>query len=231
MARRPQSVTIAQVIIYIVSVLAALAVVSMIGLGVAGIVTGATMAGSAAGTDAAGFAGAFGGLIGLFAGAALVQGIVSAAFVALWLWAAAALGRASRAARIVVTVLCSIDVALGFVLLVASGSVRGIEPAFVAIVAVPGLLILLLWGPADSREYFAGRRPAGIPWQEGPRPPSAPSSPPAGVAFAPRMHPEPITTPLRLAPVCGRCGTVGTPGGAFCGGCGSPTSPVRHARA
>ena len=68
MARRPQSVTIAQVIIYIISVLAALGALAMIGLGVTGMLSGATMAGSVADSDSAGLAGAFGGLIGLFAG-------------------------------------------------------------------------------------------------------------------------------------------------------------------
>ena len=97
---RPGTVTAAQVIIWVLNVIAALGALAMVVLGILGLVGGASVAASASGTDASGIGAAFGGLIGIFSGGLIVIGVISLAFVGLWFWIATALGRGSRAARI-----------------------------------------------------------------------------------------------------------------------------------
>jgi hypothetical protein len=225
------SVTAARVIIYICAGFAALAGLATTGLGVIGLVSGAAVATSSSGTDSAPFASLFGGLIGLFAGYLLIQGIITLAFSGLWFWAATALGRASRAARVVVTVLCGLDIAFGLAVLAIATTERADGSVFLAVlglIALPALLIVLLWGPASARQFFRPTPlvPLAPAWGPTGWAPPAPQSPPVGI---PAVQGEPVTTPMRLPVLCGRCRPALVPGAAFCGGCGTPTTAGRSA--
>jgi hypothetical protein len=173
---RPGTVTAAQVIIWIVSTIAALGSVLLLALGVIGLVSGASVAASAAGSEASGLGAAFGGLIGFFSGGLVVVAVISLAFVGLWFWIASALGRGSRAARIVATIFCGLDLAWGLLALVTALGDRDGMPILAALLAlvVPATLVALLWGAESSRRFFDGAVP--VPGQGGP----APMSPPAG---------------------------------------------------
>lgn len=180
---RPGTVTAARVIIWIIATIGALGGVLMLALGVIGLVSGASVAASAAGTGSSGLGTAFGGLIGVFSGGLIVVAVVSLAFVGLWFWIASALGRASRAARVVATVLCGIDLAWGLIALVGSLADRDGVPVLAALLTlvIPAVLIALLWGAENSRRFFDGA--AAVPVQSGP----APMSPPAGFG-APQQY-------------------------------------------
>jgi hypothetical protein len=176
---RPGTVTAAQAIIWVLAVLGALGSALMLVLGVVGLVSGASVAAGASGTEASGLGAAFGGLIGFFAGGLIVVAVISLAFVGLWCWIAVALGRASRPARIILTVFCGIDLVWGLLMLLAAASdedmVTGIVPALV-LLAIPATLMGLLWGSESSRRFFAGVPSAYTP---------APVSPPVGFAQPP----------------------------------------------
>jgi hypothetical protein len=216
----PPPVTAARVIIYVISAFSTLWAVAQIVFGVVGLASGASLVTGSAGTRSSEIGSLFGGLVGALSGLAVVGGLVSLAFVGLWAWAATALGRASAAARIVVTILCGIPVVLLLILqFAAAADGSGSSSAFVVGVAgsVPGLIIILLWAPTSSRSYFAPHRIA---------PPVARRAVPL-----PRLETEPVTTPLRRPTLCARCRTAVVPGGAFCGGCGTPVAtrvPVRR---
>jgi hypothetical protein len=177
--RRPGTVTAAQAIIWVIAVLGALGSALVLVLGVVGLVSGASVAAGAAGTDASGFGAAFGGLIGFFSGGLIAVGVISLALAGLWCWIAVALGRASRAARIVLSVFCGIDIAWGVLMLLAAVSdsdlATGTLPALV-LLAIPATLMGLLWGSESARRFFD---PA--PSAYGP----APVSPPVGFAQPP----------------------------------------------
>ncbi|NMO90379.1 hypothetical protein [Actinomycetospora sp. TBRC 11914] len=168
--------TAAQVIIWVVSAIAALGSALLLVLGVVGLVSGASVAASAAGTESSGLGTAFGGLIGFFSGGLIVIAVISLAFVGLWFWIASALGRGSRPARIVATVFCGIDLAFGLIALVGSLADRDGAPVLGGLLGlvIPAVLMALLWGAESSRRFFDGA-PA-VPTQGGP----APMSPPAG---------------------------------------------------
>jgi hypothetical protein len=169
-------VTAAQVIIYVLNTIAALGSALLLVLGIVGLVSGASVAASAAGTEASQFGAAFGGILGFLSGGLVVLAVISLALVGLWFWIAVALGRGSRAARIVATIFCAIDLAWGLVALVGSlGDGDGV-PLLAALLAlvVPATLIALLWAAESSRRFFDGV-PA-VPVQGGP----APMSPPIG---------------------------------------------------
>ena len=174
---RPGTVTAAQVIIWVLGALGAVGGGLVLVLGVVGLVSGASVAAGAAGTEASGLGAAFGGLIGVFSGGLVVAGVLSLAVVGLWFWIASALGRASRAARIVATLLCGLDVVWGLFALVGSLADRAGAAALGALrlLAIPATLMGLLWGAESSRRFFDGM-PVGLPAQRGP----APMSPPAG---------------------------------------------------
>ena len=176
---RPGTVTAAQAIIWVIAVLGALGSALLLVLGVVGLVSGASVAAGAAGTEASGFGAAFGGLIGFFSGGLIVVAVISLAFVGLWCWIAVALGRASRGARIVLTVFCGIDIAWGLLMLLLAASdsdmVTGVVPALV-LLAIPATLMGLLWGSQSARRFFDH-----VPSAYGP----APMSPPVGFVQPP----------------------------------------------
>lgn len=232
---RPGPVTAAQVIIWVVAGLSAIGAAAMIVLGIVGLISGATVASRASSEGASGLGGALGGAIGLFAGGLIVIGVIWAAFIVLWFWLASALGKASRAAQIITTVLCGLDVLWGLFMLVsvagARGAAAGLLPAIVTL-AVPATIILLLWAPESSRRYFDGV-PAMVPgaWHSSTpmgQPYAAqqyPMSPPVGFAN-PRVagpHVDDATTgPISLpAPRCGTCQAEVKAGSGSCSSCGS----------
>jgi hypothetical protein len=246
---RPGTVTAAQAIIWVLAVLGALGSALLLVLGVVGLVSGASVAASASGTEASGFGAAFGGLIGFFAGGLIVVAVISLAFVGLWCWIAAALGRASRPARIVLTVLCGIDLLWGLIALVgglADGEGAPLLGALL-LLAIPATLMGLVWGPVSSRRFFDGvcapapmSPPVGFPQPQGPMSPPAgmprpPFAPPqhghAGYGrspFDPQSYPEGATGPLRLPSMrCRTCQAEMVPGWAHCGACGAPAQPQR----
>lgn len=253
MGVRAPSVTVARVIIYIVAALGALGGLAMLGLGVVGLVSGASVASRAAGSDAEALGGLFGSLIAAFAGVALVVGVFQLVVSGLWFWVATALGRGSRAAQVVATVLCGLDVVFGLLatLIAATNDEAGSAGlALLFAVALPGTIIALLWAPASARAFFATPRavvggPVGPAWQAPPpawhqqpgwapqqtwaRPGPAPLSPPVGVPAPVARHAaaddaDPVTTPTRLPALCARCGTTLAPAAAHCGACGAPTA-------
>ena len=241
---RPGTVTAAQVIIWVVSALAALGSLLMLVLGVIGLVSGASVASSAAGTEASGLGTAFGGLIGFFSGGLIVVAVISLAFVGLWFWIASALGRGSRAARVVATVFCGIDLVWGLIALLGSLADRGGAPVLAALLAlvIPATLMALLWGAESSRRFFDGVPSSATP---------APMSPPVGFAqpqygrpqydrpqygrppfpqqqWSRQQFPEGVTAPMRLpAPRCGTCQAELHQGWAHCGACGASVTPPR----
>lgn len=231
---RPGTVTAAQVIIWVLSALAALGSLLMLVLGVIGLVSGASVAASAAGTEASGFGAAFGGLIGFFSGGLIVVAMISLAFVGLWFWIASALGRGSRAARVVATVFCGIDLVWGLIALLGSLADRGGAPVLAALLAlvIPATLMALLWGAESSRRFFDGVPSSATP---------APVSPPVGFAqpqygqpqfpqqqWSRQQFPEGVTAPMRLpVPRCGTCQAELHQGWAHCGACGAPVTPPR----
>jgi hypothetical protein len=248
---RPGTVTAAQAIIWVLAVLGALGGVGLLVLGVVGLVGGASVAAGAAGTDASGFGAAFGGLIGFFAGGLIVVAVISLAFVGLWCWIASALGRASRPARIVLTVLCGIDLLWGVVALlggIAEGDGAPLLGALV-LLAIPATLMGLVWGSESSRRFFDGGSaytPAPMSPPVGFARPQGPISPPAGMArppfapqrqpshpgygrppFDPQSYPEGVTAPLRVTARCRTCQSELRPGWAHCGTCGAPVQPPR----
>jgi hypothetical protein len=246
---RPGTVTAAQAIIWVLAVLGALGSALLLVLGVVGLVSGASVAASASGTEASGFAAAFGGLIGFFAGGLIVVAVIGLAFVGLWCWIAAALGRASRPARIVLTVLCGIDLLWGLIALVGGVADGEGAPLLGALLmlAIPATLMGLVWGSESSRRFFDGVRapapmspPVGFPQPQGPmsppagmaRPPSVPPQPgrhqQGQQPFRPQSHPEGVTAPLRLPSMrCRTCQAEMVPGWAHCGACGTPAQPQR----
>ncbi|MDT7743449.1 MAG: hypothetical protein QOE59_2527 [Actinomycetota bacterium] len=225
---RPGSVTAAQVIIWILAVLGALGAGLMLVVGVIGLVSGVSVAASGAGSEVSGLAGAFGGLISMFSGAIVVGAVISLAFVGLWIWIAVALGRASRAARVVLTVFCALDAVWGLLALVVAAAEQEAAPVLAAVLllAIPGTLMGLLWGSESARQFFDG-----VPAMSAPRYAPAPMSPPVGVP-RPRMaqprFPEAATAPLRLPSMrCRTCQSEMRPGWAQCGACGTPVQPPR----
>ena len=176
---RPGTVTAAQAIIWVFAVLGALGSALLLVLGIVGLVSGASVAAGAAGTEASEFGAAFGGLIGFFSGGLIVVAVISLAFVALWCWIAVALGRASRGARVVLSVFCGIDIVWGVLMLLLAASdsdmVTGVVPALV-LLAIPATLMGLLWGSQSARRFFDH-----VPSAYGP----APMSPPVGFVQPP----------------------------------------------
>lgn len=246
---RPGTVTAAQAIIWVLAVLGALGSALLLVIGVVGLVSGASLAASASGTEASGFGAAFGGLIGFFAGGLIVVAVIGLVFVGLWCWIAAALGRASRPARIVLTVLCGIDLLWGLIALVgglADGEGAPLLGALLML-AIPATLMGLVWGSESSRRFFDGvRAPAPMSPPVGFPQPQGPMSPPAGMArppfvppqhghtayahspFDPQSYPEGATAPLRLPSMrCRSCQAEMVPGWAHCGACGAPAQPQR----
>ena len=132
---RPGTVTAAQVIISILAVLGAVGAGPMLVVGVLGLVSGVSVAASGAGSEASGLAGAFGGLISMFSGAIVVAAVISLAFVGLWIWIAVALGRASRAARVVLTVFCALDGVWGLLAVVVALTEQEAAPLLVCCAA------------------------------------------------------------------------------------------------
>jgi hypothetical protein len=246
---RPGPVTAAQVIIRVLAVIGAIGAALMIVLGIVGLVGGAAVASKASSAGAAGLGGAVGGLIGIFSGGFIVLGLISAAFVVLWFWLASALGKASRVAQIITTVLCGLDLLSGFFMLISAAGDReaaaGVLPA-ILMLAIPAAIIALLWAPESSRRYFEGVRtvPPMAPMAQGawrPQYPAGqypaqqhPMSPPVGFATPQAPNPQTddaLTGPIRLpAPRCGTCQAELTTGWGFCGTCGAsvqqPQRPV-----
>ncbi len=177
---RPGTVTAAQVIIWVLCAFSALGSALLVVLGIIGLVSGASVAASAAGSDASELGAGIGGLIGFFSGGLLVIGVISLVFVGLWFWIAAALGRASKPARIVLTIFCAIDLLWGVIALVGSLAEREGAPLLggVLLLAIPATLMALVWGSEASRRFFDGVPSAYSP---------APMSPPVG--FAQPQHP------------------------------------------
>ena len=247
---RPGTVTAAQAIIWVLAVLGALGGVGLLVLGIVGLVSGASVAAGSAGTQAAGFGAAFGGLIGFFAGGLIVVAVISLAFVGLWCWIASALGRASRAARIVLTVFCGIDLLWGVVALLGGLADRDGASLLVSLLllAIPATLMGLVWGSESARRFFDGGSaytPAPLSPPVGFARPQGPMSPPAGMArppfgppqhghpgygpppFDPQSSPEGVTAPLRVTARCRTCQAELRPGWAHCGTCGAPAQPPR----
>ena len=228
---RPGTVTAAQVIIWILAVLGAVGAGLMLVVGVLGLVSGVSVAASGAGSEASGLAGAFGGLISMFSGAIVVAAVISLAFVGLWIWIAVALGRASRAARVVLTVFCALDGVWGLLAVVVALTEQEAAPLLVAVLllAIPGTLMGLLWGSESARRFFDGvPAVSAMPIA---RYAPAPMSPPVGVP-RPRMaqprFPEGATAPLRLPSMrCRTCQSEMRPGWAQCATCGNPVQPPR----
>jgi hypothetical protein len=225
---RPGTVTAAQVIIWLLAALGAVGAGVTLVVGILGLVSGVSVAASGAGSEVSGLAGAFGGLISMFSGAIVVSALVSLAFVGLWIWIAVALGRASRAARVVLTVFCALDAVWGLLALVVALAEQEAAPllAAVLLLAIPGTLMGLLWGSESARQFFDGVRAAPVAHYA-----PAPMSPPVGVP-RPRMaqprFPEDITAPLRLPSMrCRTCQSEMRPGWAQCGTCGTPMQPPR----
>ena len=254
---RPGAVTAAQAIIWVIAVLGALGSALVLVLGVVGLVGGASVAAGAAGTEASGFGAAFGGLIGFFSGGLIAVGLISLAFAGLWCWIAGALGRASRAARIVLSVFCGIDVAWGVLMLLAavtdSDLATGLVPALV-LLAIPATLMGLLWGSESARRFFDRAPSAYAPAPVSPpvgfaQPPVAPQQygrpwyqqTPSGQYGRPQQYtqqpygrpqvaqvPEGVTAPIKLPTQrCGTCQAEVRPGSSSCGGCGAPMTPPR----
>ena len=225
---RPGTVTAAQVIIRILATLGAVGTGLTLVFGVIGLMSGASVAASASGSEVSGLAGAFAGLISMFAGLVVVSAVVSLAVVGLWFWTAAALGRASRAARVVATVLCALDGVWGLLAVVIAVSEREPAPVLAAVVllAIPGTLMGLLWGSEGARHFFDG-----VPAVPAPRYAAPPMSPPVGIPrprIAQPRFPEDVTAPQRPPMTrCRTCQTEMRPGWARCGGCGTPVPPPR----
>jgi hypothetical protein len=225
---RPGTVTAAQVIIRILATLGAVGGGLALVLGVIGLVSRASVAAGAPGSEVSGLAGAFGGLISMFAGLIVVSAVVSLAVVGLWFWIAAALGRASRAARVVATVLCALDGVWGLLAVVIALTEREAAPVLAAVVllAIPGTLMGLLRGSESARQFFDG-----APAVPAPRYAPPPTSPPVGIPrqrIAQPRFPADVTAPLRLPTTrCRTCQTEMRPGWARCGGCGTPVPPPR----
>jgi hypothetical protein len=239
---RPGTVTAAQVIIWILSTIAALGGALMLIFGIIGLISGASVAASAAGTESSGFGAAFGGLIGFFSGGLVVVAVISLVFVGLWFWIASALGRGSQAARIVATVFCGLDLLWGVVVLISALADGEAAPVLVAVLvlAIPATLMGLLWGSESSRRFFDGV-PATA-WSPAPMSPpvgfvrpQGPMSPPVGMPrpplapqqhgrppFDPQSYPEGLTAPMRLTTRCRTCQAELRPGWAHCGTCGTP---------
>jgi hypothetical protein len=241
---RPGSVTAAQVIIRVLAALGAIGGALMIVLGVIGLVSGATVAAGASDSDVAGLGAVFGGLIGMFSGLIIVSGVISLAFVGLWFWIASALGRASKAGRIVATILCGIDVLWGFALfaLAASDSDGGsaILPALLLLV-VPATLIGLLWGSESARRFFDGvpatpvghyapapmSPPVGVPRPQMPQQAQYPDAHYPDAQYPDAQYPDAVTTRFALPPTCRTCRAALQPGWGQCGRCGTPVQPGR----
>lgn len=225
---RPGTVTAAQVIIWILATLGAVGAGLTLVFGVIGLVSGASVAASASEAERSSLAGAFGELISMFAGLVVVSAVVSLVFVGLWFWIAAALGRASRAARVLATVFCALDGVWGLLALVIAMTEREAAPVLAAVVllAIPGTLMGLLWGSEGARQFFDG-----VPAVPAPRYAPPPMSPPVGIPrprIAQPRFPEDVTAPSRPPMTrCRTCQTEMRPGWVRCGGCGTPVQPPR----
>ncbi len=249
---RPGSVTAAQVIIRVLAVLGAIGGALMIVFGVLGLVSGATVAAGASDSDVAGLGAVFGGLIGMFSGVVIVSGVISLAFVGLWFWIASALGRASKAARIVLTILCGIDVLSGLAMFALAASdydgASAILPA-VVLLAIPATLLGLVWGPESARRFFDGVPAIAGPMSGGHYAP-APMSPPVGMPQQQfgqqpfpqqqfrqqpfpqqqrpqQQYPDAVTTKITASTSCRTCRAALQPGWNQCSRCGTPAQPGR----
>jgi hypothetical protein len=236
---RPGTVTAAQVIIWVLSAIAALGSALMLVFGILGLVGGASVAAGSAGTESSGIGAAFGGLIGFFSGGLIVVAVISLVFVGLWFWIASALGRGSRAARVVATVFCAIDIVFGLITLVGALAERAGATALpgVLTLVIPAVLLALLWGAESSRRFFDGVPSSATP---------APMSPPVGFAQPPfqqygrpqqqwgqqqwgqQQIPEGVTAPIQLPGArCGTCQAQLRPGASHCSACGAQVTPQR----
>lgn len=192
--RQPETVTVAQTLLVLSAVGAALgllvaafavsAVISFVSrLGELSGVYGGALEGSPAGLAGTGGGAVYGAL-----GLAVLETLV---VVGASIWAFRALGRRRGVARHVLAAVAGLEALLTVATLVSLDA----PPSVVVGAVVAGLLVLdapvlvLLWAPAASRTWFAA--------PEGPAVASRPAAPAAAVAAAPAA---PRTPPQQWAP-------------------------------
>ncbi|WP_378036534.1 hypothetical protein [Actinomycetospora atypica] len=231
--RGPVSLLVARTAVITAAILAAMGTLVTGVLGLIAVVGGLAAAAGAARSE---LGSALGGLLGVIGGFALVLALLLGGLTGLLVWATAALGRRSRPARVVVTVLAGL-VALGSLLALDATTLPGLVLAAVVVGA--------LWVPDDARHHFGDAplpavargldrlhatvsAPREAPasssgWHAASQwPPPAP--PETGQAWqAPRREPDERAWSREAAPdaVCALCGTAAPPGSTFCGNCGS----------
>lgn len=230
--RSPVSLLLARTAVIAAAVASAMGALVTGGLGLIAVVGGLAAAAGAARSE---LGSALGGLLGVIGGFALVLALLLGGLTALLVWATTALGRGSRAARVVVTVLAGL-VALGSLLALDATTLPGLVLAAVVVGA--------LWVPDDARRHFgdaplpavargldrlhatvsAPRDPApsssGWGSSSGWPPPAPPETRQTGQATSAQ---DERTWGRGAAPsaVCALCGTPAPPGSTFCGNCGS----------
>ena len=231
--RSPVSLLVARTAVISAAILAAMGTLVSGVLGLIAVVGGLAAAAGAARSE---LGSALGGLLGVIGGFALVLALLLGGLAGLLVWATTALGRRSRAARVVVTVLAGL-VALGWLLALDATTLPGLVLAAVVVGA--------LWVPDDARHHFGDAplpavargldrlhatvsAPRDVPasssgWPDTSthRPPPPPSE--TGQAWQAPREPEERAWSREAAPdaVCALCGTPAPPGSTFCGNCGS----------
>ena len=240
--RSPVSLLLARTAVISAAILAAMGTLVTGVLGLIAVVGGLAAAAGAARSE---LGSALGGLLGVIGGFALVLALLLGGLAGLLVWATTALGRRSRAARMVVTVLAG---------LVALGSLLALDATTLPGLVLAAIVVGALWVPDDARHHFgdaplpavsrgldrlhatvsapreapasSSGRP-GTGWHESSGTTAAsqwppPPPPETGQTWAHR-EPDERTWGRDAAPdaVCALCGTPAPPGSTFCGNCGS----------